>query len=90
MSASEVAGLLSGEVVTLSHIRRAVHHLPKSCRAALYDEAHPLHPSAVGEFFEALRMSINFHANAKNTQIISLLSHDRALTHYTTLALVKT
>jgi hypothetical protein len=54
MSASEVASLLAGEEVTLSHIRRAVHHLTKQNRALLYDEEHPLHKSAAGEFFEAL------------------------------------
>ena len=72
MSASEVAGLLSAEEVTLSHIRRAVHHLPKSCRAVLYDEAHPLHPSAVGEFFEALSYELLLSASEDSPSVVSI------------------
>jgi len=76
MSASEVAGLLSGEEVTLSHVRRAVHHLSKPDRAALYDEAHPLHQSAVGGFFEALSyellLSASEHAECIDSVVAKL------------------
>ena len=72
MSASEVAELLSGEEVTLSHIRRAVHHLSKSSRAVLYDEAHPLHPSAVGEFFEALSYELLLSASENSPSVVSI------------------
>lgn len=76
MSASEVAGLLSGEEITLSHIRRAVHHLSKQNRAVLYDEDHPLHPSAAGEFFEALSyellLSASEHAACINSVVAKL------------------
>lgn len=72
MSASEVAGLLSAEEVTLSHIRRAVHHLPKSSRAILYEETNPLHPSAVGEFFEALSYELLLSASNDAHCVVSV------------------
>ncbi len=72
MSSSEVAKLLSGEEVTLSHIRRAVHHLSKQNRAVLYEETHLLHPSAVGEFFEALSYELLLSASEDAHCVVSV------------------
>lgn len=54
MSAKDVAELLKCAKVTLPQIRKAVHHLTKPERAALYDENNSQHKSSVGKFFEAL------------------------------------
>ncbi|MEA5037278.1 hypothetical protein SDC9_25391 [bioreactor metagenome] len=72
MSSSEVAELLSREKVTLSHIRRAIHHLPKSTRAVLYEETHPLHSSATGAFFEALSYELLLSASENSSSVVSI------------------
>lgn len=54
MTASEAAELLTSAEVTLSEIRKAVHHLPKTERPVLYDENHINHRSLCGKFFESL------------------------------------
>lgn len=80
MSASEVADILAGEEVTLSHIRRAVHHLTKQTRAVLYDEGSPLHKSAAGGFFEALvyelLLSASEHASCVQSIVAKLADAD--------------
>ena len=72
MSSFEVAELLSREEVTLSHIRRAIHHLPKTTRAVLYEEAHPLHSSATGAFFEALSYELLLTASENVSCVVSI------------------
>ncbi len=72
MSASDLAALLNTADITPGEIRRAVHHMPKPLRAALYDETSPLHRSAAGEFFEALIYEMLLFAGENAPEIISI------------------
>lgn len=54
MSAADIARILSAAEISGGEIRRAVIHLPKPLRAALYDADAKQHRTAAGEFFEAL------------------------------------
>lgn len=72
MSAYDVSELLNNCEVSLSHIRRAVHHLTKHDRAVLYDEDHHDHKSAEGRFFEALVYEILLDVGESSSKIESI------------------
>lgn len=72
MSAADVAALISSAVVTSGEVRRAVHHLPKPLRSALYDSSSPLQRSASGEFFEALVYEILLAEGEQSPAVVSI------------------
>ena len=74
MSAAEVAALLSYAEVLPTHVRHAVHHLTKSERSVLYDEANPLHRSIAGKYFEALVYELLLSAAETSGAVVSVVS----------------
>jgi hypothetical protein len=74
MSATEVSELLSHAEITLSHIRRAAHHLTKPERAILYDVTNPLHRSTTGKYFEALVYELLLTQTEGSDAIVSIVA----------------
>jgi hypothetical protein len=72
MSSADVAELLNGRVPAPAHIRKAVHHLTKPERCALYGDEDSLCRAAAGKFFEALVYELVLSVSETSDAIVSV------------------